>query len=177
VGSSRKSVKLTGGEARAAAAAAILRVANERAANNIAPIIAELRAGGATSLQDIAAGLNQRGITTARGGTCASTSVHADRQSPSIITRSPVERTLAKACRYLPTCPPGSSTMRMVADAEVAPYANMAAQSNSSQKQIACSLPPYLQIGRLAPDVFERLRRHRGIADRVGNAGMTQEVL
>lgn len=31
--------------------------------------------------------------------------------------------------------------------------------------------------GRLAPDVFERLRRHRGIAYRVRNAGMTQEVL
>ena len=42
---------------------------NGRAANNIAPIIAELQAGGATSLQDIAARLNQRGITTARGGT------------------------------------------------------------------------------------------------------------
>ena len=68
MGSSRKNVKPTG-EPRAAAMAAILHVANERAANNIAPIIAELQAGGATSLQDIAAGLNQRGITTARGGT------------------------------------------------------------------------------------------------------------
>ena len=57
------------GKPRSAATAAILRVANERAANNIAPIIAELQAGGATSLQDIAARLNQRGITTARGGT------------------------------------------------------------------------------------------------------------
>ena len=67
MGGSRKNVKPTG-EPRAAATAAILRVANERAANNITPIIAELRAGGATSLQDIAAGLNRRGITTARGG-------------------------------------------------------------------------------------------------------------
>ena len=57
------------GKPRVAATAAILRVANERAANNIAPIIAKLQAGGTTSLQDIAAGLNQRGITTARGGT------------------------------------------------------------------------------------------------------------
>ena len=63
--SSHKNVKLTD-KSRTAAAASILRVANERVANNIAPIIAEIRAGGATSLQDIAAGLNQRGITTAR---------------------------------------------------------------------------------------------------------------
>jgi hypothetical protein len=34
--------------------------------------------------------------------------------------------------------------MRMVADAEVAPYANMVAQSNSSRKRITCPLPPYL---------------------------------
>jgi hypothetical protein len=57
VGSSRKGVKLAG-KPRAAATAAVLRVANERAANYIAPIIAELQAGGATSLQEIAAGLN-----------------------------------------------------------------------------------------------------------------------
>ena len=68
MGSSRKKVKRMD-ESRAAAVTAILRVANERAANNITPVIAELRAGGAISLQDIAAGLNQRGITTARGGT------------------------------------------------------------------------------------------------------------
>jgi hypothetical protein len=66
VGYSRKNVKLTAGP-RAAAAAAILRVANERAA--IAPVIAELRENGVTSLEDIARGLNQRGVTTARGGT------------------------------------------------------------------------------------------------------------
>ena len=83
MGSSRKDVKLTG-KPRAAATAAILRVANERAANNIAPIIAELRAGGATSLQDIAAGLNQRGITTARGGTWSA------RQVARVLARSPV---------------------------------------------------------------------------------------
>ena len=66
MGYSRKSVKLTA-EPRAAAAAAMLRVANERAA--IAPVIAELQEIGVTSLEDIARGLNQRGITTARGGT------------------------------------------------------------------------------------------------------------
>jgi hypothetical protein len=68
VGSSRKNVKPKG-EPRAAAVAAILRVASERAVSNIVPIIAEIRAGGATSLRDIAMGLNQRGIPTARGGT------------------------------------------------------------------------------------------------------------
>jgi hypothetical protein len=31
--------------------------------------------------------------------------------------------------------------------------------------------------GHLAPDVFERLRRHRAVAHGVCNAGMTQEVL
>ena len=64
----KKSVKLTA-ETRSTATATILRVANERATNNITPIIAELQARGAASLQDIAAGLNQRGITTARGET------------------------------------------------------------------------------------------------------------
>jgi ribosomal protein L18 len=68
VRSSRKGTKQTS-KPRAAAVATILQVANERAGNNIAQIIAELQAGGAISLQDIAAGLNQRGITTARGGT------------------------------------------------------------------------------------------------------------
>jgi hypothetical protein len=63
-----KNAKLTV-KTHSAATATILRVANERATNSIAPIIAELQAGGAISLQDIAAGLNQRGITTARGGT------------------------------------------------------------------------------------------------------------
>jgi hypothetical protein len=65
---SRKNIRQTG-EPRAAAVEAILQVANERAGNTIARVIAELHAGGATSLKDIAAGLNQRGITTARGGT------------------------------------------------------------------------------------------------------------
>jgi len=81
VSSSRKNVKLAG-KSRTAAAASILRIANERASNNIAPIIAEIQAGGATSLQDIAAGLNQRGITTARGGTWSA------RQVARILVRS-----------------------------------------------------------------------------------------
>jgi hypothetical protein len=66
--SRKRNTKLTA-ETRSTATATILRVANERATNNIGPIIAELRAGGATSLQDIAADLNKRRITTARGGT------------------------------------------------------------------------------------------------------------
>jgi hypothetical protein len=77
---------MTGREPRAAAAAAILRVANEGAASNIAPIIAELRAGGATSLQDIAVGLNQRGITTARGGTWSA------KQVARVLARGPVNK-------------------------------------------------------------------------------------
>ena len=64
---SRKSIRPTS-KPRAAAVKAILQVANERAGNNIARIVAELQAGGAASPGDIAAGLNQRGITTARGG-------------------------------------------------------------------------------------------------------------
>jgi hypothetical protein len=40
--------------------------ANKRAAD-LAPIIAELRAAGITSLESIAAALNERGIPTARG--------------------------------------------------------------------------------------------------------------
>jgi hypothetical protein len=83
VGRSRNNVKPTG-EPRAAAVAAILRVASERTVSNIVPIIAETRAGGATSLQDIAAGLNQRGITTARGGTWSA------RQVARVLARSPV---------------------------------------------------------------------------------------
>jgi hypothetical protein len=50
----------------AAAVAANQRIASERAAA-LAPIIAEIRAAGAATLRDIAAGLNQRGIPTARG--------------------------------------------------------------------------------------------------------------
>jgi len=50
----------------AAAIAANKRIASERAAA-LAPIIAEIRAAGAATLRDIAAGLNQRGIPPARG--------------------------------------------------------------------------------------------------------------
>jgi len=37
-------------------------------ATDIAPIIADLKSSGAVSLRQLAAGLNKRGIPTARGG-------------------------------------------------------------------------------------------------------------
>ena len=37
-------------------------------ASDLAPIIADIKATGANSLREIAAGLNERGIPTARGG-------------------------------------------------------------------------------------------------------------
>lgn len=69
----RRGVKLGGdrgshltGTARKAGNRAMERAANTRAAD-VAPIIAELRSRGATSLRALAAGLNERGIPTARG--------------------------------------------------------------------------------------------------------------
>jgi DNA invertase Pin-like site-specific DNA recombinase len=61
-------------EARAKGNAAMARKANERAAD-IAPVIAELRTTGAKSLNAIADGLNERGITAARGGSWSATQV------------------------------------------------------------------------------------------------------
>ena len=47
----------------------VIRKANaDRFAENIAPIIREIQASGATSLREIAAALNARGIRSARGG-------------------------------------------------------------------------------------------------------------
>jgi DNA invertase Pin-like site-specific DNA recombinase len=54
--------------------AAMKRKADARAAD-IAPIIAELQAGGATSLRAIAGGLNERGVPTPRGGIWSSAQV------------------------------------------------------------------------------------------------------
>jgi DNA invertase Pin-like site-specific DNA recombinase len=54
-------------EGRLASLATRKAVAERRAAD-VAPIIAELRAAGATSLREIAAGLNSKGVQTARGG-------------------------------------------------------------------------------------------------------------
>lgn len=52
---------------RSSATAALVKRSAQRAAD-IAPTIAELQAGGATSLRAIAAALNESGIPTARGG-------------------------------------------------------------------------------------------------------------
>jgi hypothetical protein len=60
---------------RKAASEVITKRAKARAAD-LAPTIADLQAAGATSLQAIAAGLNERGIPTARGtGTWSATQV------------------------------------------------------------------------------------------------------
>jgi hypothetical protein len=60
---------------RKAASEVITKRAKARAAD-LAPTIAELQAAGATSLRAIAAGLNERGIPTARGtGTWSATQV------------------------------------------------------------------------------------------------------
>lgn len=69
----RRGVKLGGDRGvvpskrtRKLAGEAVQARVTERAAD-LAPIIAELRAAGAASLRDIAAGLNEQGIPTARG--------------------------------------------------------------------------------------------------------------
>lgn len=54
-------------EARGAAAGALKAGADQRAAN-VLPIIRAVQASGATSLRDVAAALNARGVKTARGG-------------------------------------------------------------------------------------------------------------
>jgi DNA invertase Pin-like site-specific DNA recombinase len=54
--------------------AARTKIATGRAAD-LAPIIADLQASGATSLRQIATGLNARGIRTARGGTWSAVQV------------------------------------------------------------------------------------------------------
>jgi hypothetical protein len=53
--------------ARAHGRARRTEVARSRAAD-LAPILADVRISGASSLREIAAGLNDRGIPTARGG-------------------------------------------------------------------------------------------------------------
>lgn len=61
-----RGVKPTGA-VRARSAEALARKANDRAAD-IEPVIRRLQDDGAKSLREIAAGLNQAGIPTARGG-------------------------------------------------------------------------------------------------------------
>ena len=61
--------------AAAAKGRATLHEQAERRAAALAPIIAEIRAFGATSLQQIADALNARGIPAARGGSWSKTQV------------------------------------------------------------------------------------------------------
>jgi DNA invertase Pin-like site-specific DNA recombinase len=61
-------------EARQSAFASIKANADRHAAN-VLPIIREVRKSGATTLRDIAAALNARGVHTARGGQWHATSV------------------------------------------------------------------------------------------------------
>jgi DNA invertase Pin-like site-specific DNA recombinase len=58
-----------------AAATKAVKMRAAQAADDLAPIIAEIRAGGATSLRHVAAELNERGIPTARGGRWAAPAV------------------------------------------------------------------------------------------------------
>jgi DNA invertase Pin-like site-specific DNA recombinase len=51
------------------------RAAADRFAANVAPVIQQIRASGATSLRAIAAALNARGVATARGGQWNATQV------------------------------------------------------------------------------------------------------
>ena len=62
--------------ARAASAIARAAKAAGRAAD-LAPIVAEIRTAGASSLREIAAALNAKGVTAPRGGEWASTQVRA----------------------------------------------------------------------------------------------------
>ena len=60
-------------------------VAGERA-SDLRPIIADVQASGASSLRQIAAGLNQRGIPTARGGAWSAVQVRRvlERRGPPV---------------------------------------------------------------------------------------------
>lgn len=53
----------------------ILQERAERRAADLAPILAEIQAGGATSLGQIADALNARGIPAAKGGSWSKTQV------------------------------------------------------------------------------------------------------
>ena len=61
-------------EARKSAVAAVQAQADNHAAN-VLPIIREAQKAGATTLREIAAALNARGVPTARGGQWHATSV------------------------------------------------------------------------------------------------------
>jgi DNA invertase Pin-like site-specific DNA recombinase len=66
-GGTRRNLPVIGDKGRIASLATRQARAQGRAAD-LAPVIEELRAAGAVSLRQIAAGLNAKGITAARGG-------------------------------------------------------------------------------------------------------------
>jgi DNA invertase Pin-like site-specific DNA recombinase len=66
-GGNRGNLPVIGDKGRIASLATRQAKAQDRAAD-LAPVIEELRAAGAVSLRQIAAGLNAKGITAARGG-------------------------------------------------------------------------------------------------------------
>ena len=67
LGGDRGNLPAVAKEGAKASVAARIAKAHSRA-SDLAPIIAELKAAGAVSLRQIAAGLNDKGIKTARGG-------------------------------------------------------------------------------------------------------------
>src|SRR5690242_715030 len=64
-------------------------------------------------------------------GTTLNTSVQADMQGPSMITRSPEAFTLSNRSRNGPTCPPGLSRMRTSARAKIVAQAHSATASST----------------------------------------------
>jgi DNA invertase Pin-like site-specific DNA recombinase len=68
------------GNPRAAETVGMAHAANRAAADhfaaNVLPIVREIQASGLTTLRDIAAALNARGVRTARGGAWHSSTVH-----------------------------------------------------------------------------------------------------
>ena len=74
LGGDRGNLPTVAKEGAKASVATRIAKANNRA-SDLLPIIEELKASGAVSLRQIAAGLNARGIETARGGEWSATQV------------------------------------------------------------------------------------------------------
>src|SRR4051794_10683830 len=90
-----------------------------------------------------------------------STSVQADRQGPSITTRSPLSRTFSNKSRNGPTCPPGDWMMRISAKAGVA--ASSADASIKALRKVTRRMKP------------PRIRfRRTGRREEVGDASQIQ---
>jgi hypothetical protein len=56
-------------------AAAVVKAKADARAHDLSDVIAHLKAGGASSLRELAAGLNGLGIATSRGGTWSAVQV------------------------------------------------------------------------------------------------------